>query len=136
MMNSENIREHQKIELLHQSATKLDEAGEYQRALDLLQYASEIAPANPATQVLIGMTYQSLNQNNEAEKSFRKAIELDPLYNKAIQSLGLFLISNGHLDEGAECLHSYLSKGNWNDHDTLQTLATTLMDSGKKVYTI
>ena len=66
-MNDENKKKFEKITSLHQAALKLSEAGENQRALELLGYALELDQDSAPTHVLLGLTYQSLGKPKETE---------------------------------------------------------------------
>lgn len=125
-MNDKSIKEQVDSDLLNQAALKLLDAKEYQRALELLKLSLESDAENESTQVLLGLTYQSLDKKKEAEVHFREAIEINPHDDEALLSLGLFLSEFERHEEGAKYLTKYLEEGNWGDIGNLGVLVDVL----------
>ena len=128
--NSNNTQE--KIRFINEAALKLSKAGEYRRALDSLQQAIMLDPNSESTYVLLGLTYQSLNEGSIAEEQFRKALSFNPDNLEAMKSLGLYLISQKKQEEGIEWLNKYLLRIKWEDIQSLQTLVSALWKLGRQ----
>jgi tetratricopeptide (TPR) repeat protein len=131
-MSEQTLDTYRQVDLLNESALKLSEAGEDQIALELLQKALELQPDHAPTHVVIGLVWQNLKKTSEAEKAFRRAVDLDPDYGEALKGLGLLLISNDQKSEGTEWLSKYLEKNKWKDYSNLELLVSTQHDLDKQ----
>jgi tetratricopeptide (TPR) repeat protein len=127
-MNEISIDKKIKVDLLNDAALKLQEAGEYQRAIELLHDSIEALPEHAPSYVSIGLAYQNLGKVELAESNFRQSVEIDPYYEQGLQSLGLFLISQGRKQEGVEWLQKYLDENQWQDAEHTQLFVSTLQD--------
>ncbi len=79
---------------------------DYPAALDQLQKAFSLAPADATVHLLLGLTYQDLNELDEAETSFNQALQLDPESVEIKQSLGLLLAQQGRYEDAIKFLRS------------------------------
>ena len=87
------------------AALALRDIPDYQAALTQLQIAVEQAPSyEVSVYLLLGLTYQDLNQVAEAEEYLRKAFELDSENVEVIQSLGSFLVQQNQFQEAISLL--------------------------------
>lgn len=79
------------IRLHFDSGRRLLEKGVYEEALKEIQAVLEISPEDPVALFNLGVLYDRLNRQEEAEPPLRKAIELAPDYVQAHLQLGLVL---------------------------------------------
>jgi Flp pilus assembly protein TadD len=86
------------------SANRLDEA------LALAQRNAERFPDEPGAYSLLGLVQQRLGRNAEAISSYRRAIELNPLFGPVYRRLAATLRLNGDADGATEVLVQALSK--------------------------
>ena len=93
-----------------EAAMKLRQAEAFESALQLLLELRDQNPELLYTQIFLGLTYKDLDCPKEAEAAFRKALEIDPENNDALQSMGLFLISKDRLPEAIGYLNRYIRK--------------------------
>src|SRR5215217_7443367 len=68
------------------------EKGDLRTAIDLYKKALTILPDFPEAELQKGNAQLSLNQPENAERSFRKAVELRPDWTLALSSLGSALV--------------------------------------------
>lgn len=128
------------------AALGLQQIGEHQRALDILQQVADRARDRdtdfaleendlPLVQaqlsLLKGISYQELGRLEEAEDSLRSAIRWRPEYPEALQALGLLLFARGRWPESAEVLKKHLQ------HEpasllTLRALGSALLRQGRE----
>lgn len=73
--------------------------GQYQLALDKLNRARIAQPDYSPTYNTLGVLYQHLGENAEAEKNYQHAIKLNPTDSAALNNYGQFLCQNGRFDE-------------------------------------
>lgn len=66
------------------------------------------APDNPAVQEMMAAAYAQKKQYAEAEKCYRRALQLDPRNFAARSGLGLLLADTGHLQEASKELEKAL----------------------------
>jgi tetratricopeptide (TPR) repeat protein len=90
------------------AAVSLQQVGEYERGLELLKEACQIAPNYTPVHVSLGLAYQAKSKHQEAESAYRKAIELEPENPQALKALGLFLISQNRPAESLVWLEKYI----------------------------
>lgn len=96
--------------LLVTAAMNLQQAGEFQRAIDLLQYTIQKKADYVPAYVVLGALYQSAENNEEAEKNFHKAIQIDSDNSEALQGLGLFLVSQKRYSDALPFLQKQFNK--------------------------
>lgn len=80
------------------------EKGEYETALKLYDQALKIIPEFPEAEYQKATIYLSLKKLNEAEQSFRKAIELRPDWTLPMANLGLILVRKSQFEEAEKLL--------------------------------
>ncbi len=68
-------------------------------AIDYLTRAIAVNHRNPAYHYNLGLAYQAAKQPNEAGKSFRRTLDLDPTHVDALKGLGGALLALGRIDE-------------------------------------
>src|SRR5262245_62022620 len=73
---------------LFQQGQDAHEKGDLKKALELYNEALEIAPEFPEAEFQKGAALVSLNRLDEAETSFRRALELRPQWAPPMSSLG------------------------------------------------
>jgi len=76
--------------------------GQYQLALDKLNRARIAQPSYAPTYNTLGVLYQRLGENAEAEKYYQHAIKLDPMDSAALNNYGQFLCQIGRFDQAVE----------------------------------
>ncbi|MBI3932861.1 MAG: tetratricopeptide repeat protein [Acidobacteria bacterium] len=74
--------------------------GRWQLALEELRKAVKQDPKNPYFQKGLGQACLSLNKLGDAEKAFRRALELNPYYVDVHNDLGTTLLLQGKREEG------------------------------------
>jgi tetratricopeptide (TPR) repeat protein len=65
-------------ESLHKQARQAGEAGDYKKAISLLEQASSLAPAWPYPVYDMAFTYLLMEDAENARKQYRKTVELSP----------------------------------------------------------
>jgi type IV pilus assembly protein PilF len=73
--------------------------GQYQQALDKLNRARIAQPDYAPTYNTLGVLYQRLGENAEAEKYYQHAIKLNPMDSAALNNYGQFLCQSNRFDE-------------------------------------
>ena len=86
--------------------TSLGEAGEVQRASQVLRFAAQSYPKDPSAQFDLALTLG--RQPSEQIAAFQRAIDLDPDMIAAYESLGAALVSAGQPDKAIEIFHKGL----------------------------
>lgn len=114
-----------KSALLVSSAILLRQAGYDQKAIDILQEAIQEDPQFAPAYVLLGAFSQAVEQNDQAEAYFRKALTLEPENSEALQGFGLFLVSQERYAEALPYLEKHL-KGNPDNSLSLDGLIESL----------
>lgn len=76
--------------------------GNYEKALDKLERARLIDPGYFGTYNYLGLLYQRLDQIEDAEKSFKKAISLNDQDSGTLNSYGQFLCQNNRREKAEE----------------------------------
>jgi Tfp pilus assembly protein PilF len=82
----------------------LAEAGQTDQALDQLKVQEQVTPNDASLLFNIGFLYEQSNRSADAERYFRRAIELKPEIDRAWYGLGLVLIKQGRLQEALDAL--------------------------------
>ena len=80
------------------------EKGDLKGAVEFYQKALKIIPEFPEAEYQIGAAYLALNQNADAEKSFRRAIELREDWSLPMASLGALLVQKDEFAEAEKIL--------------------------------
>ncbi|MBN2055242.1 tetratricopeptide repeat protein [bacterium] len=80
-------------------ATIYLEAGEYEKALDMLDKALFAEPGSAEIYNNMGIAYSYLGDISRSRASFRKAVQLDPAFPQAHNNLGTLELSVGNLEE-------------------------------------
>jgi type IV pilus assembly protein PilF len=75
---------------------------QYKLALDKLNRARIAQPNFAPTYNALGVLYQRLGENAEAEKYYQHAIKLNPMDSAALNNYGQFLCQNDRFDEAEE----------------------------------
>jgi TolB-like protein/Flp pilus assembly protein TadD len=72
--------------------------GEWEEALRLLNLAQSVDPLQPAVFVTRGVAYQRLMRNSDAERDFRRALEISPTYARVRSRIAEVLLAEGELE--------------------------------------
>src|ERR1041384_6511934 len=89
---------------LFQQGQDAHEAGDRKRAIELYGRAIKARPEFPEAEFQRASALQSLNRLPEAEKGFRRALELQPDWSLPYTSLGKLLADLGRFDEAEKVL--------------------------------
>ncbi len=73
-------------------------------AEQVLLKAAADAPKSREPAMILGRFYQLLRKRDEAEKQFRRALEIDPTFGPALAALGNLLYAEGRLPEAEQVL--------------------------------
>jgi tetratricopeptide (TPR) repeat protein len=84
------------------------EKGDFKAALKLYEEALKIAPEFPEAEFQKGSALQSLGRETEAEKAFRRALELRENWILPMASLGEILVRNGKFTEAETLLNKVI----------------------------
>jgi serine/threonine protein kinase/tetratricopeptide (TPR) repeat protein len=79
----------------------LNGTGEYERAVDEFQRATEIDPANDDAIRELASAYEKLGKTSEAEAAYQRAIELRPKSWLGYNRLGIFQHNQGRYEDAA-----------------------------------
>jgi tetratricopeptide (TPR) repeat protein len=112
------------------AALELREGEEYAAALDLLLKVVQLEPDLQLGYIFLGLVYQDLDNEKEAEQSFRKALSIDSQSVEALQSLGLLLLSQDRLAEAFGILRRLVNI-NPGNQDVLDMLVPALVNAGR-----
>lgn len=80
------------------------EKGEFQTALGFYDEAVKLAPDFPEAEFQRGNIFESLNKPDEAEKAFRRALELRPDWTLPMTNLGALLVRKNQFTEAEQLL--------------------------------
>ncbi|HVN79574.1 MAG TPA: tetratricopeptide repeat protein [Terriglobia bacterium] len=105
-------------------------AGQKALATSLIGQIQQRAPGDPRVVFSIGMAYVAMEQFQEAEKVFARALEIAPGNFEILYNLGLAANRAGHLDRAQEILLEALEKKP-EDVDTLLGLARVYAEQKK-----
>lgn len=75
---------------------------EYEKALDKLERARKLDPGYYQSYSMLGVLYQRLGQNRQAEDSFKKALSLNGTDSPTLNNYGQFQCEAGHFSEALE----------------------------------
>ena len=78
------------------------EQGNNEEALKKLQHALKLNPDSPNANHFIAELYRKLGKNREAEEHYRKAMSLTPTDPMLLNNYGVFLCSQGRLEEAVK----------------------------------
>lgn len=83
-------------------------AGEQERALELFQYITNLAPDDPVGHFNLGNHHLRMNNTLEAGRAYQQTLELDPDHYEAYNNIGFILKHLGKYEEAigyyAQCL--------------------------------
>jgi tetratricopeptide (TPR) repeat protein len=113
------------------AALNLQQAGEQERALDILLEVQKDVPNYAPIFLLIGLAHQDLGRLEEAEANLRHALTLAPDDPEVLQALGLFLSDKGEWLEAAELLRKHL-KQDPEDVISLKAVSVALTRLGRE----
>jgi len=99
-----------KIESMFSAALSLQEAGESEKVIGILEEIIHIEPSFVDAYILKGAILQQENDFDAAESSYRRALELKPDHPEAMQGLGLLLVSQKRYEESIAYLRKYLEQ--------------------------
>lgn len=78
--------------------------GKYAEALEPVEDVLKRHPGNADAYTYRGLAYEGLGEEEQAEKNFRKALEIDPAHLGANRYLGELLVQSGHVARAVEQL--------------------------------
>lgn len=130
MTTQQTSRASDRVLQLVSAALNLEQAGETDEALQILERVQREAPQVAQVHLLSGLLLRDAGRPEEAEASLRRAVELDPDLSGAVQSLGLLLFGQGRTEEAVEWLTRHLELEPA-DPLTLKALSTGLPRLGK-----
>ncbi len=113
--------------MTHLASLYLDD-GRHPEAKELMDRLLAANPQNPQKHIAAGKVYLSADLKKEAEKLFKKAIELDP------SAICFYLIGVGYWENGEEkkALKHFDRAAETADIEMLLEIATNLIESGKR----
>lgn len=86
------------------AALALRDIPDHAAALEHLLKAAELAPTDSSVYILLGLTYQDMEQVDSAEQALRRALELTPDSTDAQQALGRLLMHRSRYAEAEQLL--------------------------------
>ncbi|MHC4396954.1 MAG: tetratricopeptide repeat protein [Planctomycetota bacterium] len=87
---------------LHSSGVTAYQAGQYDRAVELISGAITQNPQIPQFHNTIGVVYKALGRNEDAISAYRQALQLEPDFADAYYNLANALHQQGQCDEAIE----------------------------------
>lgn len=102
----------------YESALESFEKGLYNKAIQQIDKAIQNTPNNPDMQAMKGVFFHRLNELEEAEKAYRKALKLYPDHSYSHFNLGIIKMKEGLPTEAIQEWHSVLV----NSPDDLEAL--------------
>ena len=97
------------VRIRFDDANRALEAGDYERAIELLLEATEEAPHLAAAHINLGIAQARIDDLAAAEASLRKAIEANPRHPVAHNELGIVLRRMGRFEEARSSYESALA---------------------------
>ncbi len=91
------------FDALHMLGVLYQQNGENARAIDSIEQALAIAPANHFAHSNLGLAYLALNRLDKAEASLRSAVALRPDWDRAHNNLGTVMHVAGRLADAEAC---------------------------------
>ena len=110
------------FDALHMSGIIAQQSGDGGRAVNFMQRAIGVAPANASVRNNLGLALHGLQQFEDAEASLRKAIELQPDWDRAHANLGIVLRSRENI-AGAESAFATALRLNPTNPEAMNNLA-------------
>lgn len=83
---------------------KLIQQGEYDEALDILQDVLKTKPESASVRILMGRAYEGKNENEKAYELYKEAVEKNPEYLRAHNTVAEFLLKQGNEEEALRSL--------------------------------
>jgi tetratricopeptide (TPR) repeat protein len=117
------------LRLIH-AALDLQEAGDHDRAVEILLEARSLTPDYAPLHLLLGLAYRDGERYEEAESSLRRAIEYDPERIEAVESLVLLLCDTDRSPEAVQLLQERVQTRTA-DSQGFSLLAETLRRTGQ-----
>lgn len=91
------------------AAMKLLHEGMYEEGIKLLQKVIQGSHNNSAPYINLGIAYGKLGQEDKAEESLKKALEINPNHPVALNEYGLLLRRTGRFDEARQLYEKLVS---------------------------
>jgi tetratricopeptide (TPR) repeat protein len=114
----------------HDYAVVLARLQRPQAAVEQLQTATRLEPANAEYQFSLGLGWSELGQTSESIRCLREAVRLQPAFSRAWYNLGLALSSTGLTEQALDAL-AHAEATNQNDPEVPYASATILAGLGK-----
>ncbi|MEQ8857770.1 MAG: type IV pilus biogenesis/stability protein PilW [Pseudomonadales bacterium] len=109
------------------------EQRDWTRAREPLARALEIDPSSAEAHTLMAVLYQSNNDPDLAERSYRQALRHDPRYAMALNNYGTFLYSRGRFEDALQPLRLLVQDPAYRDRATAyQNLGLTELKVGNR----
>ncbi|MEI7844615.1 MAG: tetratricopeptide repeat protein [Chloroflexota bacterium] len=105
------------------AARLLRKAGEFRDALKLVKKAIINLPETGNVFIEAGKIYLALKDDENAEKSFLKALSISDKSPEALKNLGFLRMSQSNIPEAVDYLTRYLRNQGWEDVETLKALS-------------
>jgi tetratricopeptide (TPR) repeat protein len=112
------------------AALDLQEAGDHERAVEILVEARSLTPDYAPLYLLLGLAYRDGERYEEAESSLRRAVDLDPEQIEAVESLVLLLCDTDRSPEAIQLLQERVQK-RMGDSQRFRLLAEMLQRTGQ-----
>lgn len=93
-----NILNPQQYTKFIETAESLIEVGDYDKAISILERVIETKPNSANARMLIGLAYKNLGNDSAAKQWYEGAVEKNPKFLKALNSLSEFLMEKGELE--------------------------------------
>lgn len=84
-------------------------AGRGEEALEMIQHASRLSPANPEYLFWLGTAHWSMGDREMEQLSYRKAVQIDPDYLPVLVNLGHSLLENREPEEALQAYNRVLT---------------------------
>ena len=90
-------------------ARTFEEQGDWPKAQEALEQAIKKKPDNPVYQNELGYVYQQRGYFGESEKTYTRAIQMDPYYLEAFYNRGSLYFSMGKINESKKDFEKVIS---------------------------
>jgi Tfp pilus assembly protein PilF len=117
------------LQLLFQKAEILQEKGDSQAALRLLERAQELSPKSARTRQVMGSIYEKMGDLDKAEELYKDAAAVNPQFVKVHQSLGELYDKKGEPEKAAKALEAAVEISP-NNPDRLTLLGKAYLENG------
>ena len=134
----EQVLEHSPnaVEALNVCAVASLRERRHDRAVELLERAVEVAPADPISQHNLGRAYEAAGRVHDAIDALARAVRLRPVYHVARVRLAALLEARGELDRAvlqyARAMEDAQRQGRWLD-SAATPVSTTVLASRMRV---